>query len=378
MSAHKTNDGRWRVWLDLGSDPETSQRIRKKVEAKTKREAEMKATAIRERHARGENVLDKPRTLKELVDDWLVTLKRQGKAANTISAYRRASKCQLLPLLGASEVPQLRTRAIQTAFNDLAERLSPTYVRMLKTVLVQALNFAIEQGDRTDNPAEKIRIPAVTAKPGRSLTLEEVRAVIAACDGHRYGLAIRFALMGLRRGELPALRWEDFDEVAGTLLVCRQLQRIDGEWKPIPPKRGSIRLLTLGPRAIAALKILRRAQVVEQQTMGWEDSGYIFISTQNGGPCPPSTIYDAFKAICITAGIAPTRLHNCRHTTATVLLADGTDIATVAEVLGHASPLETMKTYAHALPHRVATASQRLEDIFSDDAQDKEKRQRHG
>jgi hypothetical protein len=152
MSAHKIKDSkRWRIWLDLGSDPETGQRIRKKVEAKTKREAEMKAIVIRERHARGENVLDKPRTLKELIDDWIVTLQHQGKAVNTISAYRRASKCQLLPLLGASEVPLLRTRAIQTAFNDLAARLSAMYVRMLKTVLVQALNFAIEQGDRTDN-----------------------------------------------------------------------------------------------------------------------------------------------------------------------------------------------------------------------------------
>jgi integrase len=378
MSAHKTKDGRWRVWLDLGSDPATGQRIRKKVEAKTKREAESRATAIRERHTRGENVVDKPRTLKELIVDWLDTIERQGKAVNTISAYRRASKCQLLPLLGALDVPQLRTRAIQTAFNDLADRLSPTYVRMLKTILVQALNFAIEQGDRTDNPAEKVRIPAVTAKPGRSLTPEEARAVIAVCEGHRYGLAVRFGLMGLRRGEIPGLRWEDFDAVAGTIMVCRQLQRIDGAWKPIPPKRGSIRLLTLGPKMIAALQLLRRAQVVEQQTMSWEDTGYIFISTQNGGPCPPSTIYDSFKAICTTAGIAPARLYDCRHTAATALLADGTDIATVAEVLGHASPLVTMQVYAHALPHRVANASQRLEDIFSKDAEEKETRRRHG
>jgi len=73
-------------------------------------------------------------------------------------------------------------------------------------------------------------------------------------------------------------------------------------------------------------------------------------------------------------------LHDLRHTAATALLADGVDIATAAEVLGHASAQETMKTYAHALPHRVANASQQLEDIFSDDAEDKEKRRRrrHG
>jgi integrase len=228
------------------------------------------------------------------------------------------------------------------------------------------------------NPAEKVRIPAVTDKPGRSLTPEETRAVIAACDGHRYGLAIRIGLIGLRRGEIPGLRWEDFDAAAGTLMVARQLQRIDGAWTPIPPKRGSERLLTLGPKMIAALQLYRRAQVVEQQIMGWEDSGYIFISIRDGGPCPPSTIYNAFRAIANIAAIEPARLHDLRHTAATKLLANGVDIATVAEVLGHANAQETMKTYAHALPHKVANASQRLEDIYTEDADDQKTRRRHG
>jgi hypothetical protein len=72
------NDGRWCEWLDLGSDPATGQRLRKRVEAKTKRAAEMKATALRERHDRGENVLDKARTLGELLDEWLTTIAREG------------------------------------------------------------------------------------------------------------------------------------------------------------------------------------------------------------------------------------------------------------------------------------------------------------
>lgn len=377
MAAHKMKDGRWCAWLDLGSDPASGKRRRRRVEAKTKRLAEMKAARLHERFGRGENVSDAPRTLKELIDDWLATIARQGKAVNTVLAYGRASKCQLLPKLGAVTVPQLRTRAIQTIFNELADRLSPTYVRMLKTVLVQALAFAIEQGDRSDNPAEKIRIPAVTIKIGRSLTPEETRAVLQACSSHRYGLAIQFGLMGLRRGEIPGLRWEDFDEQAGTIQIRRQLQHLEGKWTPIPPKRGSVRVLTLGPKMIAGLLLLRRTQAYEREAMEWDDSGYIFMSSLDGGPCPPSTIYDAFKAICTAAKVAPARLHDCRHTAATALLADGVDVATVAEVLGHASPQVTLTTYAHALPHRVANASMRLEAIFSEDAQ-QETRKGHG
>lgn len=365
MPAHKTEDGRrWRVWLDLGSDPATGRRIRKKVEAKTKRAAESKAMVLRERHQQGEDITAKPRTLGELIDEWIETLALQGRAANTLQAYRETSKCQIKPHLGATQVPKLRTRELQNVVNDLARRLSPSYIRTVKTILVQSLNFAIDQGERTTNPAEKLRIPKVTQKTGRSLTVEEVRAILPICDGHPYGLAVRLALMGLRRGELSGLRWEDFDEVAGTLAVRRQIQRIDKQWTPIEPKRDSARVLTLGPKLTAALRQLRWDHTAMCEAMGWPESGYIFISLQNGGVCPPPAIYDAWCEITDAACVERTRLHNCRHTAATMLLSEGEDIATVAEVLGHASPAITASVYVHALPHKVAGASKRLEDLY--------------
>jgi hypothetical protein len=81
----------------------------------------------------------------------------------------------LKPKLGATSVPKLRTREIQRIFNDLADRYSPAYVRLLKTILVQALNFAIEQGEITINVAKMVRIPTVPPTTGRSLTPDEVR-----------------------------------------------------------------------------------------------------------------------------------------------------------------------------------------------------------
>lgn len=364
MAAHKTKDGRWRVWLDLGSDPATGRRLRKKVEAKTKRLCESKAAQLRERASMGEDITAKPRTLDELVHEWLTTIALQGKAENTILAYRRANKSQIKPYLGAVEVPKLRTREIQNVANDLAKRLAPTYIRTIKTVLVQALNFAVEQGERPDNPAEKVRIPAVKRGPGRSLTPDEIHAVLPVCDTHHYGLAIRLALMGLRRGEVSGLRWGDFDEVSGDLVIDRQIQRIKGQWTPIAPKRDSARTLTLGPKLIAALRQYRWDQAEKREAMGWPDSGYIFISLRTGGVCPPTTIYNAWREIAKVAGIAPTRLHNCRHTAATTLIADGTDIVSVSGVLGHASSRMTLGVYAHVIPDKVAGASKRLEDLY--------------
>lgn len=364
MPARKTKDGRWRVWLDLGSDPATGRRIRKKVEAKTKRLAESKATALRERHQQGEDITAAPRTLSELIAEWIDTLALEGRAANTLQTYREASRCQITPNLGALLVPKLRTREMQTTINDLAKRLSPSYIRTIKVILVGALNFAIDQGERTTNPAEKLRIPKVTQKSGRSLTSDEIHAILPLCDGHHYGLAIRLALMGLRRGELPGLRWDDFDEVHGTLAIGRQIQRVNKQWTPIEPKADSARVLTLGPKLVAALRQYRWEQQERREAMGWEESGYIFVSVRTGGVCPPPAIYEAWCDILEAAGVEPTRLHNCRHTAGTWLLANGEDIATVAEVLGHASPAITASVYVHALPHKVAGASKRLEDLY--------------
>ena len=114
--------------------------------------------------------------------------------------------------------------------------------------------------------------------------------------------------------------------------------------------------------------------------MEWPNSGYIFVSSQTGGICPPTTIYQAFRAITKQAGVTGARLHDCRHTAATTLLGDGEGIATVAEVLGHASPQVTATVYAHALPHKVANASRRLEDLYSGDGEtaQQETRHRHG
>lgn len=364
MPAHKTQDGRWRVWLTVGSDPASGKRRRKKVEAKTKREAEGKATALRERLARGENIFDKPRTLAELLDDWVTTVERQGRTDNTLITYRGIVKNHLTPRLGMLTVPKIRPREIQKVFNELAGLFAASTVRLIKTVLVAALDLAIEQDERTDNPASKIRIPMVKDQAGRSLSPDEVRAVLKACVGHRYGLAIQLALMGLRRGEIPGLRWEDFDEQAGTLMICRQIQRVNRQLVVIPPKDGSTRMLSLGPKMTAALRQLRWDQVAECELMDWKPSGYVFLSSRNGGVCSPGAIYDAFKVIAKAAGVTGYRLHDARHTAATKLLSEGADIATVAEVLGHASPLVTARVYSHALPHKVADASRRLEDLY--------------
>jgi integrase len=358
-------DGRWCQWINLGSDPATGKRLRKRVEARTKRAAEIKATALRERHARGENIADKARTLGQLLDDWIATMERQNKAENTMVSYRNIIKNHLKPRMGATPVPKLRARDIQKVFNELADLFASSTVQSMKSVLVSALDLAIEQDERTDNPAARIRIPKQQkSTPGRSLSPDEVRAVLLACEGQRYGLAIRLALMGLRRGEISGLRWEDFDELAGTLMVRRQIQRVGKKLTAIPPKDGSERMLSLGPKLTAALRQLRWSQAEERDTMGWEDSGYIFTSVRDGGVCPPGTIYSAFKNIAKAADIAPARLHDCRHTAGTKLLSEGEDIATVAEVLGHASADVTARVYAHALPHKVAGASRRLEDLY--------------
>jgi integrase len=363
MPAHKLPDGRWAEWVDLGRDAEGN-RIRRRREGRTKREAEAKARELRERHKRGEDVTTKPRTFGELLDDWIALLRTQGKAANTITAYASGAKKHVRPAFGAVPVTKLRLRDLQRLIDALAEELAPTHLRLIKTILVQPLNLAIEQGEISVNPAEKIRLPRAKRGPARSLTDAERDRLLAAAAGQRYALALKIALLGARRGEIAGLQRRDFDLEAGTMTIRRQLQRERGKWVAKELKHGSPpRTLAIGPATVQAVQEHLARQDEECQSEGWANpEGWLFLSATTGTVCPASTIYTFFKDTCTAAKVEAARLHDCRHTAATSMLSDGEDITSVSGALGHASAAITLGIYAHAIPGKVAGATRRLDE----------------
>ncbi|MEU5903950.1 site-specific integrase [Micromonospora sp. NPDC047527] len=170
--------------------------------------------------------------------------------------------------------------------------------------------------------------------------------------------------LGLRQGEVLGLRWDDIDLTAGTLRVRGQLQRDPdtGALVFVETKTArSRRTLPLPPTVLTALRRHQEHQAAERFDVdNWADPGLVF-ATSVGTPIHPRNDYRSFREIIRRAGLRQVRLHDLRHTAASVLLAQGVPARVVMEILGHSQISVTLNIYAHVAPEVAREAAARLE-----------------
>jgi integrase len=171
------------------------------------------------------------------------------------------------------------------------------------------------------------------------------------------------AVTGMRRGELAGLRGSDVDLDSSTIHVRHAHVQYGAAIHAKEPKTaGSRRAFTaVDPRAIVALRELRRRQREEQLAAGaaWHGGTYV-LSDEIGRPLRPDAITKGMARIVAAVGLPKLTPHGLRHTFATTGLHAGVDAVYVAKLLGHSSPVTTTTVYQHALPTATAEAHQRV------------------
>ncbi|WP_448628790.1 site-specific integrase [Geodermatophilus sp. URMC 64] len=232
-------------------------------------------------------------------------------------------------------------------------------------MLSRALRVATQRGRVARNVATLVDPPAVK-RPQTALPLsqQEARQVMAAAQTHRNAARWTVALaVGLRQSEALALRWADVDLDHGALTVRRGLHRVSGRGLVYeePKADRSRRTLALPAPLVEALSAHRTAQREERIAAGplWEDHDLVF-AQPNGRPIERKSDWRAWKAILREAGVREVRLHDGRHTAATLLLAEGVHPRVVMEVLGHAQMRTTTDTYSHVMPALGRDAADRM------------------
>ncbi len=128
-----------------------------------------------------------------------------------------------------------------------------------------------------------------------------------------------------------------------------------------PKTAAGRRQIPLDARLVALLRAHRERQLFERRRAGeaYEDKGFV-ICDELGRPYYPGTISVVFKEQAKAAGLPVIRLHDTRHTAASLMLADGVPVKVVSEILGHASPVITLSVYAHTMPGMAEQAGERL------------------
>jgi len=370
----RESDGRWVGVIDLGWVD--GKRRRRTVYGRTEREALDKMRELRRAADRGQDLSVKAQTVGAWLAYWLTEIKgHDGTRPSTLTRYRYAVDKHLVPVLGKTRLDKLTPKDVQRLHAARRDSMKPASLAKIHAVLRAALSDAERMELVSRNAAKSVRSPRLEAEERRVLTPAEARSFLATVGDDRLEALFVLALtVGLRRGELVALRWADANVDAGTMRVRRSAQRVGGTLQFVEPKtRNSRRPVPLPRMAVDALKRQKERQDAERARAGkrWKENDLVFASTV-GTLMEPRNVTRRFTQLRDKAGMPWLRLHDLRHACATFLLAAGVEPRTVMEILGHSTVRMTMERYGHALPERMRAAADAMDDVMRPTEQDQD------
>jgi integrase len=305
-------------------------------------------------------------TIQAWLDHWLDNIAASRVRPRTLESYRSTVRLYLGPLLGHHRLDRVQPEHLEAAYRTmLSQDLSPATVLRAHRVLSRALKVAMQRGKAARNVATLVDPPtAKRAEGALPLTADEARRVLAAASGVRNSARWTVALaVGLRQSEALGLRWSDLDLEAGTLNVLRGLHRVSGKGLvyEAPKADRSRRRVALPSQLVEALKAHRKMQLKERREAGtnWEDHGLVFAQV-NGRPIDRKADWRAWRAVLKAAGVRTVRVHDARHTAATLLLSSGVHPRVVMELLGHSQMRTTTDTYSHVMPALAREAAEQM------------------
>lgn len=198
---------------------------------------------------------------------------------------------------------------------------------------------------------------------GAAWTADEARAFLGSvCDDRLTAAWTLLLTRGLRRGELAGLRWDAVDLDAGSISITRTRVLVNGQpTDSVPKTDAGRRTIPLDPGLVATLRSHQTRQKAERLAAGpaWIAEGYVF-TDEFGAPLHPEYISTRFESLVDRAQLRRIRLHDTRHTAASLMLASGENVKVVAELLGHSSPTITQTIYQHVMPGMSEGAGERL------------------
>lgn len=359
---------RW-VGIFTADVDENGKRIRRSVSDKKKTEARRKLRVLQREVLDGRPTPNGSMRLGTLLDKWMTeSVAPRSVSPNTLAGYRWAVDLHLKPGLGSKRLRDLAPDDVDTFLrHKLESGLSLSSVSRLRSALSSALRYGERYSFVGRNVAQLVDLPRAPQREGRSMTLEEARALLDVAKGERLEAVIYCGLMlGLRPGELLGLGWSDVDLDLGRLTVRRSLKREHNQLRLGKPKTPrSVRTLDMPVAVDDALRAHKTRQARERLAAGprWADMDLVF-ATEVGTPIDPSNLRRDFARMTDRAGIGRWHPHEMRHSAASLLSHSGVSIESVADVLGHANIRTTSAIYRHQVTDSIDGAAAPMDRLF--------------
>ena len=375
MRGHiRKRGGTWAVVVELPRSADGPRRQKWCGGYKTRRDASHALTELLARLDNGTYVEPNKQSLGDYLDEWTAAI-RTTVRASTWRSYRTNIEAHVkrrigdLPLRSVSPVRlnALYAELLDAGREDGRGGLSPRTVRYTHAIVHRALRDAVRWGRIARNPADLADPPRSQTPQMTVWTLGQLRRFLGAARTDRLWAAwLLMATTGLRRGEVLGLRWEDVDLDGARASIRQVLGSHGGSLVISEPKTAkSKRSIVLDSATVAALQLHKETQEEEQRLWGsaYQPSGLVF-QREDGTPVRPDSFSRRFRLLAETAGVPSIRLHDVRHTYATIALSAGTHPKVVAERLGHASIGITLDTYSHVLPSLQEQEATRLAELI--------------
>ena len=321
--------------------------------------------------------VDKTITLAQYVQIWLRDIAPDKLAKSTLARDRQDID-RFLPYLGGYKLMDLRPEHFRKLYAELRKQtsqntgmpLSEYTVEGVHACLCGILSDAMEGGFLNHNPAW--RTYKYSGKKKEKLVADEetVQKIIAALENESIKYETYYKLIiatGMRRGECCGLKWSDIDYERNSIHIQRNVVKITGEDIIVKDTKTAAgdRYVYFSPEMESLLKEYYRecvwqADAYEDRQLTTDD--FVFRKHDSQDPMTPSTFTWRFKLILKKNGL-PEKLnvHSLRHSNASLLIAGGADVATVAGLLGHSQPSTTLDIYTHAFDKNKKAASEALQ-----------------
>lgn len=326
-------------------------------------------------------------TVREWLREWL-DRQHTRLQPTTIKSYRSNVELYLVPTIGDVRLDEIEMRKLEDLYVHLLERggkfgkpLALTTVKRTHRTLHKALEDARRWRIIETNPVSGAQLPRIDPQTGRRgspsvrvWTAEQLRTFLRCVDEDRLRWLWHVAAgTGMRRAELLGLPWFNVDSGFRWLRVTQTLSRIDGEMRIRPTKSYRPRTIHLDRHTAKVLRKLREEQDDRRALVGpdWANENDLVFTTGMGTPLTPDRITTHFTTLSTAAPVPRLRLHDLRHTHASLLLQAGVPAHVVADRMGHHNVRVTLRIYAHLLPGMDEEAAEIFgEHVWGDEGAD--------
>lgn len=372
MRGHIRKRGsKYSIVVDIGTDPKTGKRQQKWFSGyKTKKEAELNMAKIINEIEEGMLLLPAEITLRDYLNMW-IDKRRNKLSPSTISGYLSIIRNHLIPELGFVRLKDLKPYLLDDYYEIKLETLSGTTVlhhhRLLNKAMVDAMK---KYRVISRNPLDGVEAPRAQRYKANVLDKDEIGLLFKALEGHSLELYIKVMLfLGLRRGELLGLKWEDIDYDKKTITINNNLIRGGDDGTEVilttPKTEGSNRTIVLSYNII---NIFNKHELIQKelklkQGLIYKDKDFIFCN-EDGSNINPASFSKRFGEFIKEKNLKSIRLHDLRHTNATMMLLSDVPAKVASERLGHSNVSITLDLYSHVLDEMKEEATSKLDDIL--------------